>query len=63
VNGGNIRQVLLYRQDRGLTPLAAAAGDAETEVTMNLAEGKPQLSLNPGRIALIAMPSPIVASH
>jgi len=51
IAGGNIRNVLLYRQDRGLEPASAPAGDASTAVEVLVRNGEPQLSLNPGRIS------------
>ncbi|HOG76953.1 MAG TPA: endonuclease/exonuclease/phosphatase family protein [Anaerolineaceae bacterium] len=51
VNGGNIRVVLLYREDRGLSAINAQAGDtASANQVLNKA-GKPILSLNPGRVS------------
>jgi hypothetical protein len=51
VVGGNIRNVLLYRQDRGVKPTSAPAGDAFTAVEVLVRHGEPQLSINPGRIS------------
>jgi len=51
IAGGNIRNVLLYRQDRGLEPASVPAGDASTAVEVLVRNGEPQLSLNPGRIS------------
>jgi len=51
VIGGNIRNVILYRTDRGLVPASAPTGDASTAVEVLVRGGEPQLSLNPGRIS------------
>ena len=51
VTGGNIRVVLLYREDRGLSASAAPVGDASTANQVLKREGKPVLSLNPGRVS------------
>jgi predicted extracellular nuclease len=51
LEGGNIRNVLLYRTDRGLDPTSAPAGDATSAVQVLVSDDKPQLSLNPGRIS------------
>jgi len=51
IAGGNIRNVLLYRQDRGLEPASAPASDASAAVEVLVRNGEPQLSLNPGRIS------------
>ena len=48
--GGNIRQVFLYRTDRGVGFAAAPAGDATTAESLTVVDGKPHLALNPGRI-------------
>jgi uncharacterized protein len=48
--GGNIRQVFLYRADRGVGFAVAPAGDALTAETINVVDHKPHLALNPGRI-------------
>jgi predicted extracellular nuclease len=48
--GGNIRQVLLFRPDRGVSFVARPAGDATTPVRVTKRHGDPQLSVNPGRI-------------
>jgi predicted extracellular nuclease len=48
--GGNIRQVFLYRSDRGVGFVDAPAGDATTAETLTVVDGKPHLALNPGRI-------------
>lgn len=51
VQGGNIRVVLLYRQDRGLRLAAAPAGNAATANRVLNKAGKPELTLNPGRVS------------
>jgi hypothetical protein len=51
LEGGNIRNVLLYRTDRGLALASAPAGDATSAVQVLVRDGKPQLSMNPGRIS------------
>jgi predicted extracellular nuclease len=48
--GGNIRQVFIYRADRGVGFVDAPAGDATTAETLTMVGGKPHLALNPGRI-------------
>ena len=48
--GGNIRQVFIYRADRGVGFVAAPAGDATTAESLTMINGKPHLALNPGRI-------------
>ena len=48
--GGNIRQVFLYRADRGVGFVDAPQGDATTAETLTMVDGLPHLSLNPGRI-------------
>jgi len=48
--GGNIRQVFLFRADRGVGFVDAPAGDATTAETLTMIDGKPHLALNPGRI-------------
>jgi uncharacterized protein len=50
VPDGNIRVGFIYRLDRGLSLADAPHGDAETAVEILDIEGKPALSLNPGRI-------------
>jgi hypothetical protein len=50
VPGGNIRVGFLYRLDVGLTFADQPHGDAETAVEVLTLDGKPALSLNPGRI-------------
>jgi uncharacterized protein len=48
--GGNIRQVFLFRADRGVGFVDAPAGDATTAESLTIIDGKPHLALNPGRI-------------
>jgi predicted extracellular nuclease len=48
--GGNIRQVFLFRADRGVAFVDAPAGDATTAESLTMIDGKPHLALNPGRI-------------
>jgi predicted extracellular nuclease len=48
--GGNIRQVFLYRADRGVRFVNAPAGDATTAESLTMTHGRPHLTLNPGRI-------------
>ncbi len=48
--GGNIRQVFLFRADRGVVFVDAPAGDATTAESLTIVDGKPHLALNPGRI-------------
>jgi predicted extracellular nuclease len=50
--GGNIRVVLLFRTDRGLSFVDRPGGTAtsDTQVVID-ADGKPQLSASPGRLA------------
>ena len=48
--GGNIRQVFLYRTDRGLAFVDRPGGTATAAVAVNNVAGKPQLSFSPGRI-------------
>ena len=48
--GGNIRQVFIYRADRGVGFVAAPAGGATTAESLTMINGKPHLALNPGRI-------------
>ena len=47
---GNIRVGFLYRLDRGLQLAPAPHGDARTAVEIRKRDGKPELTLNPGRI-------------
>jgi uncharacterized protein len=49
--GGNIRQVLLFRTDRGLSFVDRPGGTATAAVAVNNAGGVPALSFSPGRIA------------
>jgi predicted extracellular nuclease len=49
--GGNIRQVFLFRTDRGLSFVERPGGTATTAVAVNNAGGVPALSFSPGRIA------------
>ena len=48
--GGNIRVVFLYRADREVGFADAPAGDATTAESLTVIDGKPHLTLNPGRI-------------
>lgn len=48
--GGNIRQVFLFRTDRGLGFVDRAGGDANTAVAVKSVGNKPFLSASPGRI-------------
>lgn len=48
--GGNIRQVLLFRTDRGLSFIDRPGGDAQTATTVLRGPSGAQLSSNPGRI-------------
>jgi len=48
--GGNIRQVFLFRADRGVGFVDAPAGGATTTESLTMVDGKPHLALNPGRI-------------
>ena len=48
--GGNIRIVFLYRADREVGFADAPAGDATTAESVTVIDGKPHLTLNPGRI-------------
>jgi len=48
--GGNIRQVFLYRADRGVGFANAPAGDALSAESLTIIDRKPHLALNPGRI-------------
>ena len=50
--GGNIRVVFLYRTDRGLSFVDRPGGTATTPTQVVAGpDGKPQLSLSPGRVA------------
>ncbi|HSV66803.1 MAG TPA: lamin tail domain-containing protein [Mycobacteriales bacterium] len=48
--GGNIRQALLFRTDRGLSFVDRPGGDALTPASVVTSHGRPQLSVSPGRI-------------
>src|SRR6184192_280556 len=48
--GGNIRQIFLFRTDRGLSFVDRSGGDSTTATTVTSAGGTPQLSFSPGRI-------------
>ncbi len=48
--GGNIRQVFLFRTDRGLTFVDRPGGDATTATQVVTGGGGPSVSLSPGRI-------------
>ena len=48
--GGNIRQIFLFRTDRGLSFVDRSGGDSTTVTTVTSAGGTPQLSFSPGRI-------------
>jgi hypothetical protein len=48
--GGNIRQIFLFRTDRGLQFVDRAGGGPTTATTVTNAGGTPQLSASPGRI-------------
>ncbi len=49
--GGNIRQVFLFRTDRGLAFVDRAGGGSTTATTVSNVGGSPQLSSSPGRVA------------
>ena len=49
--GGNIRQVFLFRTDRGLSFVDRPGGTATAAVAVENVGGVPALSLSPGRIA------------
>ena len=49
--GGNIRQVFLFRTDRGLSFIDRPGGGSTTATTVVNGAGGPQLSASPGRIA------------
>src|SRR2546423_8450097 len=49
--GGNIRQIFMFRTDRGLSFVDRPGGDSTTATTVTSAGGTPQLSFSPGRIA------------
>src|SRR2546423_3115294 len=48
--GGNIRQIFLFRTDRGLSFVDRPSGDSTTATTVTDAGGTAQLSVSPGRI-------------
>ena len=48
--GGNIRQIFLFRTDRGLSFVDRPGGDSTTATTVTDAGGTAQLSFSPGRI-------------
>jgi predicted extracellular nuclease len=48
--GGNIRQIFLFRSDRGLSFVDRPGGDSTTATTVTDAGGTAQLSFSPGRI-------------
>jgi uncharacterized protein len=48
--GGNIRQVLMFRTDRGLTFTDRPGGTATAATTVSNVGGVPQLSYSPGRV-------------
>jgi predicted extracellular nuclease len=48
--GGNIRQVFLYRTDRGLSFVDRPGGGPTTATTVSTVDGKPVLSASPGRL-------------
>src|SRR5437879_6483783 len=48
--GGNIRQIFLFRTDRGLSFVDRPGGDSTTPTIVTSASGTPQLSFSPGRI-------------
>ena len=48
--GGNIRQIFLFRTDRGLSFVDRPGGDSTTATTVTNAGGTAQLSFSPGRI-------------
>ena len=48
--GGNIRQIFLFRTDRGLSFVDRPGGDSTTATTVTSVGGAPQLSFSPGRI-------------
>lgn len=49
--GGNVRPVLLFRTDRGLTFTDRPGASAETVNSVVDGPGSPQLAFNPGRVA------------
>ena len=48
--GGNIRQIFLFRTDRGLSFVDRLGGDSTTATTVTSVGGTAQLSFSPGRI-------------
>ena len=48
--GGNIRQIFMFRTDRGLSFVDRPGGDSTTATTVTDAGGTAQLSFSPGRI-------------
>jgi uncharacterized protein len=48
--GGNIRQIFLFRTDRGLSFVDRPGGDSTTATTVTSVGGTAQLSFSPGRI-------------
>ena len=48
--GGNIRQIFMFRTDRGLSFVDRPGGDSTTATTVTNAGGTAQLSFSPGRI-------------
>ena len=48
--GGNIRQIFMFRSDRGLSFVDRPGGDSTTAATVTSATGTPELSFSPGRI-------------
>ncbi len=48
--GGNIRQVLLFRTDRDITFVDRPGGDATTATQVTTVDGRPAVTLSPGRI-------------
>jgi predicted extracellular nuclease len=48
--GGNIRQVFLFRTDRGVSFIDRSGGDSTTPTTVVSGPGGPELSFSPGRI-------------
>ena len=48
--GGNIRQVFLYRTDRGLSFVDRPGGTAVTGTSVTNVGGQPQLTYSPGRV-------------
>jgi predicted extracellular nuclease len=48
--GGNIRSVLMFRTDRGLTFVDRPGADATTATDVVTVDGRPELTYSPGRI-------------